>query len=387
MCNNRLQETCFSQRRLIFADGKVFYHCQQAIWREDFTAEDFHMQCNLGEFDNTFAIDNPNVPPTTQYAKLVREYSRRNLTFDNDAINAFQGTLSFLSSQLETSCYAGLPGPLRDWALLWASPVSLVRRNTFPSYSWLGWKGEVRFPRLPGGYRYIDWMRDYSCINYGVTENEGIETPLLHVKGMCALFILGAGFSSQGQTSKNNEGIESRPSPQRCRKLLDLRGKVCGYVNLDDQASCNHFEDEVVILIMLSVAQPSDLYRFDEPEITYNAAASDEDSSHMLAQGSGSTEAQMTTVPPWKSTHPSPKAGTITTDPGWGYLSKNKDDAFNFTFYNVMLLQAPSVFANIDDDGHLSLTKLSYRQGLGILQYEALAWAIQEPWEENIVLA
>ena len=110
------------------------------------------MQCNLGEFDNTFAINDPNMPPTTQYAKLVREYSRRKLTYDSDAMNAFKGALRFIESILKTPCYSGLPELYLDWALLWASSEPLTRRTAFPSYSWVGWKGEVRLPRLPGGY-------------------------------------------------------------------------------------------------------------------------------------------------------------------------------------------------------------------------------------------
>lgn len=167
-----MQETCFSQRRLIFADGKVFFHCQRAIWREDFAAEDINMWCNLGEFDNAFAINNPNMPPTTQYAKLVREYSRRELTYDSDAMNAFKGALRFLESALETPCYSGLPEAYLNWALLWAPSESLIRRLAFPfaefpSYSWVGWKGEIRFPRLPGGYTYLEWLKDYCWIEYG----------------------------------------------------------------------------------------------------------------------------------------------------------------------------------------------------------------------------
>ena len=74
-CSTRLQEARFSQRRPIFADGQVYFHCRRAIWREDFAAEEISMRCNLGEFVNTFATNDPNMHPTMQYAKMVRQYS------------------------------------------------------------------------------------------------------------------------------------------------------------------------------------------------------------------------------------------------------------------------------------------------------------------------
>ena len=390
MYSARLQETCFSQRRLIFADGQVFFHCQRAIWREDFAAEDINMRCNLGKFHNAFAINNPDVPPTTQYAKLVREYSRRKLTYDSDAMNAIKGALRFLESTLETRCYSGLPEAYLKWTLLWASPESLIRRTTFPSYSWVGWKGEVRFPTLPpGGSTYLEWLNDYCWIEYGKRKLDGIDVSFLDFETMCASFTLGDALPASSEAFKTDEEQLEERIPPRRRRLLDSRSKTCGYINIDDPASCPPFEDNVVILIILSVAQLWDLNRFEYVEIAYS---SESDGDPILptalgGQGGESIVANETTSAPWTITQPSPKAGTRTNDHGWGHLSKDDSDAFTFDFYNVMLVHVPRVLVGLDDpSGEVRATRISERVGLGILHHRALEWALEKPWEDYILL-
>ena len=346
------------------------------------------MHCNLGEFDNAFAINDPNMPPTTQYAKMVREYSRRKLSYDSDAMNAFKGALTFMESTLETPCYSGLPEAYLNWALLWASSEPLTRRTAFPSYSWVGWKGEVRLPRLPGGYTYLKWLNDFCWIGYGKRKLDGVDSPFLELETMRALFKLGDALPSSTNISKSEEEHEGAQARSRRRTLLDSRNKICGFVNIDDPASCPRFEDEVVVLILLSVAQPWDLNRFKDTEIAYSSK-SDDDPSLLHASESQSTESTATnetTQPPWDTTQPNPKAGTVTTDHGWGYLSKNAEDTFSFDFYNVMLVHVPMVILTPDDSGEVKMTRISVRVGLGILHHKALHWALEEPWEDYILL-
>ena len=346
------------------------------------------MCCNLYEFDNAFAIDNPNMPPTTQYAKLVREYSRRKLSYDSDAMNAFKGALHFMESTLKTPCYSGLPEMYLNWALLWASSEPLTRRTAFPSYSWVGWKGEVSLPRLPGGYIYLEWLRDFCWIEYGERKIDGIDIPILDLETMRALFKLGDALPSSTNTSKSegeHGGVQAR---LRRRTLLDSRNKICGFVNIDDPASCPRFEDDVVVLILLSVAQPQDLERFADTKIDYDSK-NDSDPSLPHAsehQSTESTVANETTQPPWDITQRTSKVGTATTDLGWGYLAQEDEEGFNFDFYNVMLVHVPIVILIPDDSGEVKLSRISDRVGLGILHHKALNWALEEPWEDHILL-
>ena len=346
------------------------------------------MRCNLGEFDNAFAINNPNMPPTSQYAKLVREYSRRKLTYDSDAMNAFKGALRFMESTLKTTCYSGLPEAYINWALLWASSKSLARRTAFPSYSWVGWKGEVLFPRLPGGYTYLEWLEDYCWIEYGKRQIDGIDIPFLEFDSLRALFKLGDALLADIEALDPEGRHQEEQASPRGRMLLDSRGKVCGYINIDDSASCPRFEDDVAVLVVLSVAQPSNLNRFEEVDITYD---SEEDGKARLAaasegQGREVTVANDTTVSPWNIKQPHPKAGTKTSDHGWGFMVKEGSDTFSFDFYNVMLVHVPRLLIRLNDSGEVTVTRISERAGLGILHHKALHWALEEPREEHILL-
>ncbi|OCL01204.1 hypothetical protein AOQ84DRAFT_278057, partial [Glonium stellatum] len=71
-----------------------------------------------------------------RYATLVKEYSKRSLTYPSDAINAFSGISQLLQHRLggETAC--GLPRGAIDAALLWCPAEPLVRNLRFPTWSW-----------------------------------------------------------------------------------------------------------------------------------------------------------------------------------------------------------------------------------------------------------
>jgi hypothetical protein len=98
--------------------------------------------------------------PFTQYTAAVELYTRRFLTEQLDILNAFEGVARVLQDHMDTSMHFGLPSGLLDSALLWESLQLLPRREGFPSWSWAGWVGEVRwnFPKNVGDVQsWIDW--------------------------------------------------------------------------------------------------------------------------------------------------------------------------------------------------------------------------------------
>jgi hypothetical protein len=131
------------------------------------------------------------------YTKVVEMYTKRQLTYDGDIINACSGVLTALNAAFKTDSWCGLPVSALDLVLLWAPvgkifrrgrkysipsdqtiaarpPGSIVPTNRgtvqvvfgpgevasfnekvdrrFPSWSWAGWKGAV-------DYRLFDDMR------------------------------------------------------------------------------------------------------------------------------------------------------------------------------------------------------------------------------------
>lgn len=209
---------------------------------------------------------------------------------------------------------------------------------------------------------------------------------------MRALFKLGDALPASAEPGKIDEEHQGRQAPPpRRRWVLDSRGKICGYINIDDPASCPPFNDDVVGLIILSVAQPWDLYRFEEVKIAYTSEAEGGDESILPAasEGNGGESIRVTnetTDSQWTVTQPSPKAGTKTDDRGWGYRFEKHSNAFNFDFYNVMLIHESRVLVTTDDSSKVRVTRISERVGLGILHHKALNWALEEPWEDYILL-
>ncbi|KAK4208730.1 hypothetical protein QBC37DRAFT_296075 [Rhypophila decipiens] len=94
------------------------------------------------------------------YREIVETYSRRQLSFATDVLNAFTGVAGVLERNFETSFVYGLPACFLDHALLWAHECPWDRRlmaefssssserlpaKLFPSWSWAGWAGSVQY--------------------------------------------------------------------------------------------------------------------------------------------------------------------------------------------------------------------------------------------------
>jgi hypothetical protein len=100
----------------------------------------------------------PNVTTLDRYEKHVSEYTQANLTFDCDILNAFAGIQAEYEAMSGFEFCWGLPLHGFDRALLWkfnhdAQRDSLKRRSMksgsqgcpFPSWSWAGWIGPIRY--------------------------------------------------------------------------------------------------------------------------------------------------------------------------------------------------------------------------------------------------
>lgn len=80
------------------------------------------------------------------WAEKLNLYSYRKMTYDEDAIRAFDGVLQRLQTIYPRGFHWGIPIEDFDWGLLWRSQVPPTsRRQGFPSWSWAGWKGALFF--------------------------------------------------------------------------------------------------------------------------------------------------------------------------------------------------------------------------------------------------
>jgi len=114
--------------------------------------------------------------PLDALNNILREYTLRALTNQDDAINAIAGILRRFSEELRCSFFQGMPTAAFDSAILFDrtySSTPLRRRINFPSYSWAGWIGDLGSFLESGSGRYKEddrflsfnkWLRDGTWI-------------------------------------------------------------------------------------------------------------------------------------------------------------------------------------------------------------------------------
>ncbi|KAJ9640275.1 hypothetical protein H2199_005814, partial [Coniosporium tulheliwenetii] len=95
----------------------------------------------------------PYFPDLIFWADLVEKYNHRKLTFSSDILNAFAGITRELSPSFPGGFHYGLPEMFFDIALLWQPKGAIKRREADsqsgrvrlfgPSWSWVGWEGNL----------------------------------------------------------------------------------------------------------------------------------------------------------------------------------------------------------------------------------------------------
>jgi hypothetical protein len=121
-----LQEKILSQRLLVFTPQLVFFYCHTALWREDIKLEDTEAEIYLNErelldsqiLDRSAASHGPIKAFTESYSPLVTTFVSRELSREEDALNAFSGVCRSLEPALGSFRW-GLPSRLFGVSLLW----------------------------------------------------------------------------------------------------------------------------------------------------------------------------------------------------------------------------------------------------------------------------
>ncbi|KAF2498767.1 HET-domain-containing protein [Lophium mytilinum] len=159
------QESLFARRKIVFQDEMVNWECHciscyegQATFGSDDTSTCLSPWSPMSS-GNTW-------PDAYRFARLISLYNQRDLTFPEDAHNAFLGTLSDLCQTFSGGFVSGLPVMFFDAALIWQPyEPAIRRRNTgnrpdsehihIPSWSWIGWKGDIDSKSLRSSYDYM----------------------------------------------------------------------------------------------------------------------------------------------------------------------------------------------------------------------------------------
>jgi hypothetical protein len=165
------QEAVLSRRRLYFTPEQAYFECcaTQHCETVSFTQSEDILSGMRGPWVGSVTHLDPDLS-LGHLRELLKTYSLRDMTYQSDAINAFQGILQRYSrAPVPVKHYFGVPfttgqhpglSDMREMersvddisnsfiaALTW-SAENATRRPGFPSWSWAGWRGENFLPMV-----------------------------------------------------------------------------------------------------------------------------------------------------------------------------------------------------------------------------------------------
>lgn len=169
-----LQEGLLTPRCLYVGDHQAYYDCaatqccesldETRSWGHNLSAsstpagEQFlpWMERQVGSGGLRIRLDEPS-KRLEQMGLNLNLYSYRTMTFDTDALRAFEGILQKFNNMYPRGYFWGSAVEDFDWALLWRSQTPPTRRPGFPSWSFSGWRGALYFGQ-PFDVRLTKWI-------------------------------------------------------------------------------------------------------------------------------------------------------------------------------------------------------------------------------------
>ena len=181
------QELILSKRCLIFTETEAFFYCAESSYRESHTKSRrehwSRSESNAYRIGNSTIIRNAGRSKKVVdnlirlYDAAVEEYSRRQLSFQMDGLNAFQGLAGLLGRTYSTEILYGCPRAIIVNCFLWTVVDSATYdisqhpqrrrcgrpdgnysdkhlRPLLPSWAWAGWTGHFKIMGLP--YYFLD---------------------------------------------------------------------------------------------------------------------------------------------------------------------------------------------------------------------------------------
>jgi hypothetical protein len=172
------QEALLSRRRLVFTDDQVYFQCNTMNCFESnhFPLDEMHIK-DKSKTRETIRSGIFGQNKCKTYGKLVRDkeslnysfvrylsnvenYTSRNLSFDEDSLNAFQGIIKQFSQERYAFNHVwGLAYPSNGprsldvfvQSLTWMhrKKTKARRRNLSPSWTWAGWEGQIEYKVSP----------------------------------------------------------------------------------------------------------------------------------------------------------------------------------------------------------------------------------------------
>ncbi|KAH8724354.1 heterokaryon incompatibility protein-domain-containing protein [Phaeosphaeriaceae sp. PMI808] len=156
------QELLMSKRLLFVMENQAIFHCDRSQWSESRPQETPHEPSRIGFGHNNLQsrlslLDDSN-RIVRSYFTMVKEYTKKQLSFTSDIENAFAGLASIIQHWCEGDpIIHGLMSSFFGYSMMWAfgnvqpvlshqhGAVIGQRRAGFPSWSWVGWIASASF--------------------------------------------------------------------------------------------------------------------------------------------------------------------------------------------------------------------------------------------------
>ncbi|KAF5666707.1 hypothetical protein FDENT_12290 [Fusarium denticulatum] len=170
-----LQEQFLSHRVLYFIGNRVFYRCRAAEHAEHLV--DDLSQTSLDSITGaTLPFDVLMSYPMSSLRTMLRYYTKRVLTNQNDTSRAMAGIIRRIAELMKCNFFQGLPAAILDLFLIfYPFRTVLYRRSVFPSYSWTGWRGSIDFEMpISGDIDLNEWLRGHTWIIWYQRKPSGI---------------------------------------------------------------------------------------------------------------------------------------------------------------------------------------------------------------------
>jgi Heterokaryon incompatibility protein (HET) len=211
-------------QEMVFSPRKIMFQYQMSTW--ECSCNSCHESSSQVMTDLDISAFQPGInpwrtqirflewPDIKQYVALVNDYNLRKLTYPEDGLTAISSLLSIMSSSFQGGFISGLPQMFFDEALLW-QPLQPMQRRKFsntpesplPSWSWVGWEGEIASKSWIGYYSHL--------MNISAKHTE---SRLLQVQPLVRWYY-GGSLSKDGEKIPiNNSGhafVQNRTFPQR----------------------------------------------------------------------------------------------------------------------------------------------------------------------------
>jgi hypothetical protein len=145
------QESTLSKRLLVVTKPQIFFTCRHGYTYCEDNWLEIRPPSLVARTGQVFRSGTERANNFNIYADAVAEYTRRQMTFHQDGLNAIWGVLNRFGTWFRSDFLSGLPLTELDQALLWYPSGNITRRKDqsgrylFPSWSWVGWVGPCRY--------------------------------------------------------------------------------------------------------------------------------------------------------------------------------------------------------------------------------------------------